>query len=84
MKDKQLTVSDLSQLIAAREETRAELHLLALEAWQHWRELEAKLEQLEAHLFRGPSNEHGSGVYSIDPVRPSMPEPPATPPSGKR
>jgi hypothetical protein len=65
MADKELTVSDLSQLIAAREETRAELHLLSLEAWEHWRELEAKLHELEERLCRGLDGEQRSGVHPI-------------------
>ena len=47
MKEKQLTVSDLSSLIAARADTCAELQLLALEAYEHWRQLESKLHELE-------------------------------------
>lgn len=52
MSDKQITVSDLSALIAAREETRAELHDLALEAFEQWRSLEAKLRDLEQRFDR--------------------------------
>jgi hypothetical protein len=43
----QVTVSDLSALIQAREDTRAELQLLALQAYEHWRDLDAKIQQLE-------------------------------------
>lgn len=50
MKDKHVTVSDVSALIAEREETRAELHLLTLEAYEHWRALESKLHALEARF----------------------------------
>jgi BMFP domain-containing protein YqiC len=45
-----VTVSDLTQLIEAREETRAELRLLAIRAYEHWLELEAKIEELEHRL----------------------------------
>lgn len=45
-----VTVSDLSQLIEAREETRAELRLLAIRAYEHWLELESKIEELEHRL----------------------------------
>jgi hypothetical protein len=45
-----VTVSDLSQLIEAREETRAELRLLAIRAYEHWLELECKIEELEHRL----------------------------------
>jgi hypothetical protein len=47
MKDKQLTVSEISSMIAARADTYAELQALALEAYGGWRELEAKLPALE-------------------------------------
>jgi BMFP domain-containing protein YqiC len=50
MCDKQLTVSDLTALIQDREETRAELQLLALRAYEQWRELEAKIRELEERL----------------------------------
>lgn len=52
MPQKPITVSDLAALIHAREETRAELHLLAVRAYEQWCELEAKLEQLEARMNR--------------------------------
>jgi hypothetical protein len=85
MKDEQITVSDLALLIAAREETRAELHLLSLEAWEHWREIEAKLQELEDRLCRGPDGEYCSGVHPIQATSPiardDLPEPP---PSGQR
>lgn len=45
-----VTVSDLTQLIEAREETRAELRLLAIRAYEHWLELESKIEELENRL----------------------------------
>lgn len=45
-----VTVSDLTQLIEAREETRAELRLLAIRAYEHWLELESKIEELEHRL----------------------------------
>ena len=73
MKNNELTVADLSRLIAAREETRAELHLLALEAWEHWRELEAKLRELEDRLCRGPDGQQHSGVHAIAAAEPSPP-----------
>ena len=66
MKHKQLTVSDLSQLIAAREETRAELRLLSLDAWERWRTIEAKLRELEGRLSGGVDAEHHSGVHAIE------------------
>jgi len=50
MSNKQVTVSDVAALIHAREETRAELHLLAVRAYEQWCELEAKLEQLEQRM----------------------------------
>lgn len=75
MKDKELTVSDLSRWIAEREETRAELHLLALEAWEHWRELEAKLRELEDRLCRGPDGRQNSGVHPIAAAESSPPPP---------
>lgn len=65
MNAKELTVSDLSQLIAAREETRAELHLLSLAAWEHWRDIEARLRELEDRLCRGPDGRQHSGVHPI-------------------
>jgi BMFP domain-containing protein YqiC len=46
----QVTVSDLSELIEAREETRAELRLLAIRAYEHWLDLESKIEALEQRL----------------------------------
>lgn len=45
-----VTVSDLAQLIEAREETRAELRLLAIRAYEHWLELESRIEELEQRL----------------------------------
>jgi hypothetical protein len=84
MKDKQLTVSDVSRLIAEREETRAELQLLSLEAWEHWRDLEAKLRELEHRLCRGPDGEQHSGVHPIEAAIYVSPEEQPTPPSGKR
>jgi hypothetical protein len=65
MNNNELTVSDLSQLIAAREETRAELQLLSLEAWEHWRDIEARLQALEDRLCHRPSDQRGSGVHPI-------------------
>ena len=52
MPQKPVTVSDLAALIHEREETRAELHLLAVRAYEQWCELEAKLEQLEERMNR--------------------------------
>ncbi len=52
MSNKLVTVSDLAALIHAREETRAELHLLAVRAYDQWCELEARLEQLEQRMSR--------------------------------
>lgn len=52
-----ITVSDLTELIAAREETRAELRLLAISAYDHWLELEARIEQLEQRLDGAPNAE---------------------------
>lgn len=49
----QVTVSDLSELIEAREETRAELRLLAIRAYEHWLDLESKIEALEQRLDQG-------------------------------
>jgi BMFP domain-containing protein YqiC len=49
-KENEVTVSDLSQLIEAREETRAELRLLAIRAYEHWLELESRIEELETRL----------------------------------
>jgi hypothetical protein len=46
----QVTVSELMRMIEAHEEMRAELRLLAIRAYEHWLELEAKLEQLEHRL----------------------------------
>lgn len=54
MKDKELTVAGLSRMIAARADTYAELQALAFEAYERWRELEAKLHELEhrvAHAY---------------------------------
>jgi len=54
MSKKQITVSDLAALIEAREETRAELQQLTLCAFEHWRELDAKIKDLEerfAHSY---------------------------------
>ena len=45
-----VTVSDLAALIHAKEETRAELHLLAVRAYEQWFALEAKLIELEQRL----------------------------------
>jgi hypothetical protein len=45
-----VTVFDLTRLIEAREETRAELRLLAIRAYEHWLELESKIEELERRL----------------------------------
>ncbi|RYZ02420.1 MAG: hypothetical protein EOO73_31895 [Myxococcales bacterium] len=45
-----VTVSDLTQLIQARAETRAELRLLAIKAYEHWLELERRIEELESRL----------------------------------
>lgn len=52
MKNDQVTVSDVTALISAREDVRAEIHLLTLEAYEHWRALEAKLHALEARFDR--------------------------------
>lgn len=52
MKNNQVTVSDVTALISAREDMRAEIHLLTLEAYEHWRALEAKLHALEARFER--------------------------------
>lgn len=49
-KQNEVTVSELSQLIEAREETRAELRLLAIRAYEHWLELESRIEELETRL----------------------------------
>jgi hypothetical protein len=61
-----VTVSDLSQLIEAREDTRAELRLLAIRAYEHWLELESKIEQLEHRLdearHTSPPAEDGEGA----------------------
>jgi BMFP domain-containing protein YqiC len=65
MEDLQLTVSDLSQLIADREEIRAELRLLALEAFERWQELEARVNELEERLCRVPDREALSGAHRI-------------------
>jgi len=46
----QVTVSDLSALIEAREETRAELQPLAQQAYEQWRDLKARIQQLEERL----------------------------------
>lgn len=54
MLKKQITVSDLAALIQAREDTRAELQQLTLCAFEHWRELDAKIKELEerfAHSY---------------------------------
>jgi hypothetical protein len=83
MKHKELTVSDLSQLIAAREETRAELHQLSLEAWEHWRDIEAKLHELEDRLCRGPDGEFHSGVHPIEAATRAPHGDPAIPPSDR-
>lgn len=48
----QVTVSELAQLIEARQETRAELRLLAIRAYEHWLQLEARIEELEQRLDR--------------------------------
>lgn len=53
MKHNEVTVSDLSALIAAREETRAALQVLALEAYEHWQMLESRIHELELRLDRG-------------------------------
>jgi BMFP domain-containing protein YqiC len=61
-----VTVSDLSQLIEAREDTRAELRLLAIRAYEHWLELESKIEALEHRLDEArrtsPPAEDGEGA----------------------
>lgn len=46
----QVTVSELMRMIEAHEEMRAELRLIAIRAYEHWLELEAKIEQLERRL----------------------------------
>jgi BMFP domain-containing protein YqiC len=79
MKEKQLTVADLSQLIAAREEIRAELHLLALDARERWRALEAKLHELEERLDRGLDGEHRGGFQTAAATDDSRREPTACP-----
>lgn len=42
-----VTVSDLAALIAAREETRAELQLLAVRAYEQWLDLQGQIRELE-------------------------------------
>ncbi len=45
-----VSVTDVANLIQAREETRSELRLLAIRAYEHWLELEARIEALELRL----------------------------------
>lgn len=81
MKDKRLTVSDLSQLIAAREETRAELHLLSLEARQHWHDIEARLHELEHRLDLAANGPPPSGEHPVAAACAGSPPDQPAPPS---
>lgn len=71
MANKPMTVSDVAELIRCREELRAELHALALRAYDHWCELEARLDALEARLDQAvepggiPRTEPSSGTIRI-------------------
>lgn len=63
-----VTVSDLTALIQAREETRVELQLLALRAYEQWLELEARIRQLEErfeHSYTDLSETRESGVSLV-------------------
>ncbi|MDF3069584.1 MAG: hypothetical protein K0R38_5185 [Polyangiaceae bacterium] len=67
--ENQVTVSDLTQLIQTREETRAELRLLAIRAYEHWLEVESRIEALESRL-----DGHSSGSWAIGTERGSLTE----------
>jgi BMFP domain-containing protein YqiC len=49
-KHHEVTAFGPTQVTVANEQTRAELRLLAIRAYEHWLELEAKIEALETRL----------------------------------
>jgi len=53
-----MTVSDVAELIRERAELRAEMRALAARAFDQWREIDARLEELEERM-----NSHFEHVF---------------------